>query len=43
MYFEDSEELYTINWVAVASFACSAVVSLMIWTGLFYAVQKIVR
>jgi len=43
MYFEDSEELYTINWVAVASFSCSAVVSLMIWTGLFLAVQRIVR
>ena len=44
MYYADnSATLFKINWIAIASYAGSLVLSVAIWAGLFKAVQHLVR
>jgi hypothetical protein len=42
MWHNDTEETHT-NWVAILSFAGSAVCSFAIWVGLIRIVERIVK
>ncbi len=39
----DSEEYFRTNWVAIISYAGSLALSVMIWTGVVLAIQRLVR
>jgi hypothetical protein len=43
MWRNDTQEATHLNWIAILSFAGSAVFSMAIWVGLIRAIERIVR
>jgi len=43
MWIRESESSVQWNWIAIFSYAMSAVVSLAIWRGLFLAVERLMK
>jgi hypothetical protein len=43
MWRNDTEDVTHLNWIAILSFAGSALCSMAIWVGLIRAVERIVK
>jgi hypothetical protein len=43
MWIRESERYVQWNWIAIFSYTASLAVSLAIWTGIFRAVERLVK
>ncbi|MGA3088525.1 MAG: hypothetical protein ABSD75_07935 [Terriglobales bacterium] len=43
MWIRESQRYVHLNWIAILSYTASLVVSLAIWSGLFRAIEHLVK